>query len=312
MTNRQESKWSMYQAVKELLRVKDSVISSLPNYAAYLASFLAAVVSIAANAEQQMFDKKGIRRTKEELAETLRLLANKTVKKVIAYAKSVNDETLLGEMKKNEAKLVRSADNTLTTAAQGIYNRAQLNLTVLAPYGVSEATQTALQDAITEYNDWTGKPRTGIVERKAVTQALALNFKQADAALDKIDSLVEIVRYDEVSFYTEYTSARKIVATGTGTISIRIKVLAAETRLPMGGVMTRVERTPGEIYPVGTPEFDAVIKKTTVAGSVQLKEVPVGGFLITCSCPGFVTVQVPVVKYEGQICDVEVAMEKAV
>lgn len=309
MTNRQESKWSMYQVVKELLRVKDSVISALPNYATFLSAFAAAIVKIAANAEQQMYDKKGARKTKEEMADIMKILASKTVKKVIAYAKFAKDETLLAEMKQNESKLARSADNLMATAAQGIYSRAQANLTELMPYGVTAASQAAFEAAITGYNEWTGKPRTGIVERKAVTEALLLNFKEADEALANIDALVEIVRYDEPRFYTEYTSARKLVAAGTGTLGMRIKVIAAAGRLPMGGVMLRVERTPGEIYPVGTPEFEPVIKKTTAAGSLQLKNVPVGGFLVTASCPGFAVKQVPVIKYDGQICDVEIEME---
>lgn len=119
MTLRQESKLSMYLAVKSFLASNTAITTPLPNYAAFSTAYLAGVVQVQTFSEQQMFDKSGIQVNKAQLRASVVSFAADASRKVQAYARFTNNQLLLSETKFTESDLKTASDNELRDNAQG-------------------------------------------------------------------------------------------------------------------------------------------------------------------------------------------------
>ena len=299
MTNYQESKLSMYLAVRDFMTANNAIVTTLPNFAANQTAFQAAVTQIQVNSTLQVFNKKGIAANKVAAKKTLIGLALDTARKVTAYAKLNNNQVLLAEVNYTESALKKISDTTLRDAAQGIYDRAQSNLTALATYSISAATQTALQNAITAYNTEIPKPRLGIMERKQATTLLTSLFKTTDAALENIDATVEIVRLTQPNFYNSYNSARKTIETGVGSIAMKCLVTDAATGNPL---------------PVATVKFMlngelVLTKKTAAKGGFVVKTLAAGTYAVTAIKAGYKDEVLQLFLSEGEMQELVFKME---
>jgi hypothetical protein len=164
MTSYQESKLSMYVAVKDYLTTNAAIVTPLPNYSSTFTAFQNSLTSIQTYSEQQQFDKTGLAANKKQLKQTLLTLAGDASRKLTAYAQLTGNLVLLKEVQFSNSDLKRLPDMMLRDAVQGLYDRAQANLAALATYGITAATQTALQAAITAFVTAIPKPRLGINE----------------------------------------------------------------------------------------------------------------------------------------------------
>jgi len=221
MQSRQESRLNMYLLVKDYLATNAAILNPLPNYSGYATAFLGAIGQIQTHSEQQMFDKSGLRANKEQLKSTLGMLAADCSRKLQAYARYANNLLLLSETKFTESELNKASDNVIRDYAQGVCDRAQSNLAALTAYGITSATQSTLQHAIDAYVVAIPKPRIGTTETKQSTQLLAGAFVAAQAALENIDSTVEIVRMLQPNFYNGYKSVRKLIKNGRRSLVVK-------------------------------------------------------------------------------------------
>lgn len=236
MNSRQESKLSMYLAVKDYLMTNAAIVTPLPNYSGFSTAFLGAITQIQTFGEQQMFDKTGIQANKGQLKSSLVVLAADASRKIQAYARFANNQLLLSETRFTESDLKNATDNELRDIAQDIYNRAQTNLTALTPYGITAATQTAFLAAINAYVVAIPKPRVGVAETKQSTLQLANAFTSAESALGNIDAIIEIVKLTQNNFYNGYKSVRKLIEMGTGSLAVKGLVTDAAMDEPVKGV----------------------------------------------------------------------------
>ena len=201
----------------------------LPNFTSLFTSFTGNINQIQVIREQQEADKTGIAVNKDQLRADLVAKALDISRKTEAYAKMTNNALLTKEVHYSETDLSRAADTILKDRALLIHNKANANLAALATYGVNAAALTALKTAIDLYNAAIPKPRLGITEKKQATDQLEKLFKANDDLLAKFDTLVEIVRLSQPVFYTAYWDNRKVIATGTGTLSLKATVTDAAT-----------------------------------------------------------------------------------
>ncbi len=158
MNNYQESKLSMYLVVRDYMTTNATILNPLPNFTTNQTAFQNAITQIQTSGEQQNFDKTGIAGSKNQLKQTLVTLAADAARKLTAYAKFTNNQTLLSEVNYSESDLKHRADTNLRDAAQGIYDRTQPIVASLATYGITAATQTALLNAINAFNTAIPKP----------------------------------------------------------------------------------------------------------------------------------------------------------
>ena len=310
MTTRQESKLSMYLAVKDFLTTNTAIATPLPNYTGFFTSFQNGIAQIQTYSEQQMFDKTGLSKNKEILRNTLVMLACDTSRKMQAYAKYANNQLLLTETKFTESDLKKVADNELRDRAQGIYDRAQTNLTALSTYSVTAATQTSLQSAITSFVTAIPKPRLGITDKKLSTAQLANYFAVVDDALDNIDMIIDIVKLTQQNFYNGYKAARKIVGLGTGSLAVKGFVHDAKNGAPLKGATLNFVLTDGEALQKSSKAVAAIMKKTAEKGGFNIKSMPAGMYTVTIKKTGYADQVLNVAVADGDLTGLNIEMEK--
>jgi hypothetical protein len=310
MTIEQESRLSMYLATRDYLVPNSSIIKGLPSFQENFTSFQSTIMQIQDIAEQQKIDKTGITEGKNQLRMALAELAADNSRKLTAFAKLNNNPTLLGEVKFNESDLKRCADTALKDYSQIVYDRAQANISALADYGITEATQNSLLNAINAYNASIAKPKIGITERSQATKQLVVLFKMADASLSNMDATVEIIRLAQPNFYNGYKAVRKVVETGAGSLALRGCAIDVLTGEPVMGVTFKFfsdENTDKETAAHGNA---SLIKKTAEKGSFNVKNINEGVYQVRVTKPGYKEKIITVSVAEGEMTDLRVGLEK--
>lgn len=310
MTSGQESKLSMYLATSDYLTANASIVGTLPNYAGFFTAFKSSITSIQTYSEQQMFDKKGFAVNKNQLRSTLVLLAIDTSRKLTAFAKFTNNQVLLNETKFTESDLKRCPDSNLRDSAQGIYDRAQTNLQALATYGVTAATQTSLQTAITAFVTSIPQPRLGIATKKQSTVQLANFFKSADSALENIDTVIDIIRMTQQNFFNGYKSARKIILTGSGSLTLKGFVTDATSGEPVKGASLSFMLDGNMSKAKSVKGTETLVKKTADKGGYNIKSLPAGVYTVTIKKNGYADQFATVAVTDGELSELNIQLSK--
>ena len=310
MTRSQESRLSMYLSFKEYQASYTAITNALPNYSANSTIFLNTIPQIQAVSVQQKMSKTGIADGKNTLKNNLIVTAADYSRKLGAYATFTNNATLAQEVKFSESKLRQSSDTAVKDYAQIVYDRAQPIVAALATYGITAATQTALASAIAAYNASIGKPGAGRSEGAQTTKQLAALFKTADAALANMDVAVEIVRLTQVNFYNGYKSARKVIGTGTSTLSVKGMVADAQTGAPVKGVTVTFALDGGMSRAKGAASTPDVVKKSADKGGFNVKSLPAGTYLVSLKKAGYADLVTSVSVNDGEMSIVDAKLEK--
>lgn len=307
MTNLQESRLSMYLAFRDFQTAYTAITNPLPNYTSNSTTFVNTITQIQAIAEQQKMSKKGIADNKNQLRDVLIVLTADNSRKLVAYAKFTNNLTLAKEVQFAESKLKRVADTAVKDYAQIVYDRAQPIVASLAAYGITAATQTAFLTAINNYNASIGRPRAGATEKSQFTKQLATLFKTADTALANMDTAVEIVRLTQPNFYNGYKTARKIVETGNGKLSVKGLVVEASSGAAIKGAKLAFVL---DGKAVKAANAQAVVKKTADKGRFNLKNLPAGLYNVTISKNGYQEQVVTIAVSDGERSELNVQLSK--
>lgn len=311
MTIRQESKNSMYLAVNDYLTANIPIVTPLPNFMVHLTKFQGSLTAINTWAEQQLFDKSGISANKKQFRETLVSLSSDTSRRLTAYAKGANNLVLLKETKFTDSDLNRAPDTILRDYAQGIYDRAQENLTALEPYGVKAATQTALQNAIDEFATSIPKPRLGITDKKQSTAQLANHFDAADEALDNMDTIIEMVKVSDANFYVGYKAVRKIIETGKSSLALKAIVIDAQTGEPLANVTLTITPENGQHKSASQTARQSIVRKTAKGGGLNEKSLEDGMYTVIATKPGYKDKASTVNIVKGEMAILEIELERA-
>ncbi|MBK8807447.1 MAG: carboxypeptidase regulatory-like domain-containing protein [Bacteroidales bacterium] len=310
MNLKQDSKLSMCLTVKNNLTTNAAIVTPLPNYNAFYSSLDSAIIKIQNFAEEQMFNKSGLKTNKEQLKQTVVRLAADASRKIQAYAKFANNQLLLSETKFPESVLKYASDNELRDYAQGIYDRAQSNLAALGAYGITEESQGVFLNAINIFVVAIPMPRIGKLDTKQSTAQLADAFKEAEDALDNIDALVEIVKLTQPTFYNSYKSARKLVSTSRGSLAVKGLVTDAATGEPIKGVSIRFELEGSEQLSKTGKVAEVIEKKTADKGGYVVKTLATGTYLVSFKKTGYKDLAITVNVIAGELCVVNVSMTR--
>lgn len=317
MTNEQESRLSMFFTVALYSDANATTTASLPSFNANLATLKGTTTQIQSISELQKFDKTGVTQGKNQLKASLIVLAADNARKITAYAKFTNNQTLLAEVSLTESDFRRCSDTALKDYAQIIYDRIQANLPALAGYSISAATQTTLLTAITTYNAAIATPRVGATVKSQATKQLAALFETGNAALANMDTAVEIIRLSQVNFYNGYKTARKIVETGIGSLAVKGFVTDAQTGEPLKGATILFSPTGGDATQsvaangISKSKEEAILtKRTAEKGGFNIKSIPEGVYSVTIKKNGYKDQVVTVAITDGEMSDLNVELSK--
>lgn len=248
--------------------------------------------------------------TKKQARLTLSLLAADTARKLTALAAFTNNQVLLNEMNYSDSDFKRCTDAQLRDVAQGIYNRAQTNLTALTPYGATAATQTSLQTAITNFVTAIPKPRVGIAEKKQSTLQLQNYFKIADNALANIDIIINLIKLTQPNFYSNYKTIRKIVNTSTGSLILKGLVTDVETGEPIKGAIVEFSLDGNSVKSKAARATEVMVKKTAAKGRFNVKTMPAGVYSVTVKKNGYAPQVETIAISEGDRSDINIQLTK--
>lgn len=314
MKNEQEGRLKMFFTEVLFCEANERVITNLPGFATNLAKLKSTSIQIQAIGEQQRAVKTGITKGKNQLKAALAGLAADDARKLTAYAKLTNNQTLLAEVNFSLSDFKRFSDTALKDYAQIIYNRGQDNIAALGDYGITAATQTTLLGAINSFNAALSTPRFGITQKSQATKQLATLFEEGNAALAGMDTAVEIIRLSHPVFYKGYKTARKVVGMGIGSLSVKGLITDAQTGDPLKGV-TICFSPNGNDEAVkaagGAGKAEVVLtKKSAMKGGFNVKSLPEGVYSVTISKNGYQEKVTKVVVTKGEMGDLSVGLSK--
>jgi hypothetical protein len=309
MNGKQESRLGMYKDVDSHLLAFSALTSDLPEFNAIHIEFTANIGNIEKIANLQSFDKTGFAKEKKQLKDVLAMLVLDNSRKLEAFGKLKGNIVLVKEVVFSHTKLKDAKDNMITVYAQMVYDKAQENLQFLGAFGITQETQSVFLNMINSYKASIGKPRLGQKEKKDATTNLAFLFKKQDELLDKMDSLVNIINQKEPSFCNRYRELRKVVITGSGTLSMKASVKEMPAGIPLKGV--RFEFIPEKLLTGAQAATTAFIKKTAGKGSLHLKNIPEGTYRIKVSKTGYIEKEMKINIIPGEMVDLKVELEKS-
>ena len=309
MTTKQERRLNMYLSVRNFIVANEAIMKVVSKFAECFAYFLSLITEIQSAGEMQKINRTGLATDKNKLKEALIALAADNSRKIAAFAKLSNNNTLLKEVRFSDSAFSTGPEAGLKDYAQIIYDKAEANIESLAEFGITPDTQKTLIDAINAFNSALATPRYGITQKSQATKQLALLFDSADSALEKLDYLVGMMKLKDPNFYNGYKTARRLVDTGTGKLALKATVKDLTSGEPVHGAIFQFRHN-GAIT-AGTSGNGEIRKKTTQKGRLQIKNMPAGTYQVIISKAGYKEKTVSVNVSDGERSDMNVEMEKA-
>lgn len=299
MTTKQESKLKMYYTTGDFLVKNENTTMNLPDYPAVFSEFKDVVSQIKLKEEQQKNIITGITKDKKEIRNTLIGISAENSGKVYAFATIAENKTLMDEVHFSPSELTRMTDISLRSFAESFYKKIDAMLEKIEKYGINQDTQKHFAEAIAAYNNSIAKPRVSIAEKREATKELELLFTKADKLLDKIDAVMNIIRYKDVNFYTGYRTVRKLVNINSGPVALRGFASDIATNEPLKGSVFTF-RSNGTI----------ITKRTADKGIFYIRKMKPGQYEVIIKKQGYKEKSLTVSIDDGQKCDVKVSLEK--
>jgi len=296
MNRKQESFYSMGLALRDFLNQNATITSTLPDFGSFFTSFSENIRKIQELTGQQEKDKSGYAHQKKQLRDDLIARAIEVSRKTATYAKMTRNAVLEQEVHYTETDLLRSTDNMLKDRASVIFEKAEMNLSVLAPYGITAEMLNALKTAMELFISAIPRPRMGIIEKKQATDQLAALFAVNNDLLENMDALVEIVRQSHPEFFHAYRDHRKVIETGKGTLSLKAVITDAATHSGIKGAKASFILQNGQMKLTSAKPGKPMVKITTEKGNFRIRSLAAGSYSVTVDKPG----------YRGQVVSVDV------
>jgi 5-hydroxyisourate hydrolase-like protein (transthyretin family) len=293
----------MDMATRDFLNQNSAIISTIPGFTTQMTSLTNGITAIHSYAEVQMTDKTGVTVGKNSLRASIISLSYELSSKLCALAINTGNTVLYGEVHIPESTLLRSSDNILKERVQLIYDRANTNVTTLAPYGVTAQSLTNFQSSLNSFIAYLPKPRLTQNEKKLATMQLKQQFAIIKDSLSKIDILVETLRYSQPAFYSGYKNCRKVVNTGKHFIALKARVTDMATNEPLKGVHVKVQNADDN-------QSKFIEKKTAKKGGIIISNLAEGKYTVSLSIPGYTSKEMEFYVNDSALANLNIALAR--
>lgn len=297
MTGRQISFISMYRRVMNLLRKKTDVIQNLPAIAEVLNSYETNLNAIVSLGNEQGTDIRGLRTQKVEMKTSTGEKALDMSHRVEAFAKITGNVVLAKKIHYTDSDVFRTSDYEFLTACTIILETSMANRDALVEYGVTPESLIDLKSSIDAWKEVMDSPKEGYTGKKQATTQLTDLFNTQTGYAEKVDALVELLKYSNVPFYNEYQDTRKVVYR-RGSITVKCEVTDEATGTPLTGATVNF-----------SVEGVLIVEKTTsINGGLTIKSMNDGAYTVTVSRLGYVTQVLTVNVMNVELTTVKVAL----
>lgn len=236
MTTVRENILKMYLTCDTFLLSRLDILQLLPNFAIAHKTFHAQVAEIQALSAQHLSDVNKITTSRKQLKYALATMTNDITSNLHAFARYAYDYTLLDETWLTQTELLDFSDSELTDRAKAIYDRTASNLKELFLFGITSAKLSAFSNTINDFVASLQFQSVTVSDSKQIPGKIEKCIKDADQALQKIDTLIDIFRLSVPDLYNAYKESRKIVDSSIPKVALKGIVTDAVTNAPVRGV----------------------------------------------------------------------------
>jgi hypothetical protein len=276
MNQRQLDDILMFNAVKLVLNNNQVVWNTNSVFADAVLTLQNNISGLNSQGQSQQTNIKGVTQTKEQAKDTLIGYAVALAYAGKAYAVATNNVALKQACTVTKSALVHTSETELPGVCQNLYDRVNPFIGSMNGYGVSAATQTILQAAITAFTALISTPRNIQTTSVVATATIALEIKNTKDLLDEqLDGLMEQYAVVSSAFYNSYHAARKLVSHGH------------HTKVVVEGVITKAGIAIAHAIVICMEDGDEHKKITAADGSFHFLLSPPANTIITVSLDGF-------------------------
>lgn len=299
MSSSNESFYSMLLRVIAVLTNFNGVLSSINTFTPEFNALQSYATKIGALEELIGYDSSGNSKMKQTIREKLHLLAMDTVRRIIAYAQTNNQLVLKNEININSTEMNRLADTKFKITCQGVYDKAQVNLGVLASFGVNTTTQALLLAEINNYNNYMVKPQIAQGDMKSLRQQQADLYALAKKSLKNISAIVDIFQTSNKILYSHFISAKKMARHSNKSFDVICLVVNDADSTGLEKVPILIYRE--EDYLSDDPSVKPVIdRKTAAKGGLYIKTIAAGTYIVVAKMFGYKDVVMKIFVNSGK------------
>jgi hypothetical protein len=216
MTNNQENKLTMYEAVQTLLDANGDKTAGYPAFGGAVGRFGSTVEAIKGKSSELEGAGMGKVAAKNQAEDELVGALIPITSALFVHAGVKNDPELKQKADVSEWALRRMRDTELVAKASSLLKTANQYASGLGDFGVTPAMLTECQKKVDTYSTSIGQRESSAAERVGARTNLLELFDVADKTLtEELDRLMELVRGSQTQFYNEYFAARVIKDLGT-------------------------------------------------------------------------------------------------
>lgn len=311
MNANQEDKFSMYYVVKNTCEKYQPTWITNAVFAATYNLWAAKLPLIETNRDAQTLETTGITTDKTAKRAAMTDKALFMENRLQSYANVTNDPELLESIRYSATDLKKARDTDVVGICNTILAKANANAAAIVAYGVTAAMITDLQAAITAYSATLAKPKAAKSQTKTATENLVALFKEADDLLIKrLDLDIEIFKTSKPEFYSQYKTARIIIATGGSASSVLGSVTnAANGEVVKGVSFTFVAENNGQMKAAAAETTKPIVKKSADKGKFRAT-LPENSYRVIVEKIGFKKQEIIITVANGETTNLKVELEK--
>lgn len=310
MNRKQEGKYIMGLGLSDLVNNNEETIDKIPNFKKYYAKYLENLACIGNNKGKQRVNRSGVKDSKKELRNKLSKSSIDTSNKLAAYAMVTNNKILSKEIHVTESELLNASDPKLLDMALILHAKATEHMQGAETYDITPEYLTNLYSLIEQFRQAIPSTRARVTESKAVTDQLALLTKENDMLLENMDTLVEVIKYSHPEFYSKYKDTRKVINLTSGSLALIVNIANSGNDESIKGATITILHASKDNASIPDLAQKTVLKRISKNGTVRVKHLPKGTYIIIIEKPGYETVTQTVSISSGDKVVVEIKLTK--
>lgn len=295
-----EDQRSMFYVVEKFVQETDpAVLALMPSFGGAFSTFESIIKKIEI-VQKRVVDKiTGSRIEKQEKLLKMAQLTEEVAFRIKSYAIDIDDNELLKKLVRARVSLmVRMRDSIAADVCNSMIEKAQEHLAALAPYGVTAAEITALEDARTEFLTWKPAPRSAISNRKIANGEVVELIHQGMNLLNKMDVYFSTLKYSHTVLYETYLSKRMIVDTGGRKLSLR-GVIFSDEGIALNDVTVKISGLDVQTL-------------SSAKGNFEFKKLPAGIHMAEFSKFGYESTTTQFAVVDNQRTELKIEMKKVI
>ena len=296
MNSKQQADTGMFKRLKTRVDATSLVIrNGILHFEPAYTSFLAKQVKISDYFDAQMMDRKGIRKNKTIIRNTLTENILDFGAKTESYAAFIGDNELLEKVNYTRTELVNFTEQEFIAAANIISSVVTTHAAALVAYGLTAIMITDFDTLKASFVTITPLPKSGIDEKKAATKLIKTTLIEAHDLLLTMDRAVRANKLTYPEFHDEYFIAREVEDPITHNLAAK-------------GTLVDLDGMPVPFAKMTCSTLN-IKRKLNGKGTFQISGIINGPHKITFVQPDFKTVVYDAVFVSGKRIQIDIVMD---